>query len=70
LYKAIKKLNITTSWAESINTASISKKYIEEVGQGHKCSACKEHLMLFSKPLRSSWKKKKQTQTKPCKVNR
>lgn len=47
LCKAIKKLNITSSWAESINTASISKKYIEEVEQGHKCSACKEHLMLF-----------------------
>lgn len=44
---AIKKLDITSSWAESINTASISKKYIEEVEQGHKCSACKEHLMPF-----------------------
>lgn len=52
-------LNITNSWAESINTASISKKYIEEVEQGRKCSVCKEHLVLFFEPLRSSFKKKK-----------
>lgn len=56
---AIKKLDITSSWAESINTASISKKYIEEVEQGHKCSACKEHLMPFFPSLKEVVFKKK-----------